>query len=186
MEKLNRRRGKDSISNYLTRLARSLYMSDLYQLSLDRLLKEEKSMSNNLDYTKDSTNVVKSDKHVSWLILCLSYLVIWVFGLIVFWFFTNGSDAMGFGFVFLWILLPATTFVVSLLTAVNNYWGRYKWIVALIMGAMYMVAEYATFSVANMVAFSKINLPEFSMIIIGAVISLLGMGIGTLIHRWLK
>jgi hypothetical protein len=161
-------------------------MSDLYQLSLDRLLKEEKSMSNNLDYTKDSTNVVKSDKHVSWLILCLPYLVVWVFGLIVFWFFTSGSDAMGFGFIFLWILLPVTTFVVSLLIVVNNYWGRYKWIVALIMGAMYMVAEYATFSVANMVAFSKINLPEFSMIIIGAVISLLGMGIGTLIHRWLK
>ena len=51
------------------------------------------------------------------------------------------------------------------------------------MGGVYMLAEYATFSVANMVAFSKINLPEFSMIIIGAVISLLGMGIGALIHR---
>lgn len=90
---------------------------------------------------------------------------------------------MGFGFVFLWILLPVTTFVVSLLIAANNYWGRYKWIGVLIMGGMYMLAEYATFSVANMVAFSKINLPEFSMIIIGAVISLLGMGIGALIHR---
>ena len=34
-------------------------MSDLYSVSLDRLLKEEKSMSNYLEYLDESTNVVK-------------------------------------------------------------------------------------------------------------------------------
>lgn len=125
----------------------------------------------------------KNKKRVSKILLSLLYLVIWAFSLIIFWFFSSGSDAMGFGFVFLWILLPVTTFVISLIIAVNNYWGRYKWLGALIMGCMYMLADFATLSVANMIAFSKINLPKFSMIIIGAGISLLGMGIGTLIHQ---
>lgn len=158
-------------------------MSDLYQISLDHLLKEEKSMSNYLNYLEDSTNVVKSKKRMSKIILCLSYLVIWAIALIAFWFFTGESDAMGYGFVYLWILLPVTTFVVSLLIAVNNYWGRYKWLGVLILGIMYMLAGYATFSTANMLAFSKFNMPDFTMIINGGIVSLLGMGIGSLIYR---
>ena len=43
---------------------------------------------------------------------------------------------------------------------------------------MYMLAEYATFRTANMIAFEKFNLPEFMMIPAGAMISLMGMGIG--------
>lgn len=37
-------------------------MSDLYQISLDCLLKEEKSMSNYLDYLTGSTNAKKKQK----------------------------------------------------------------------------------------------------------------------------
>lgn len=44
---------------------------------------------------------------------------------------------------------------------------------------MYMLAEYGTFSAANMITFQKINLPEFIMIPIGTMVSLIGMGIGT-------
>ena len=37
-------------------------MSDLYDISLDRLLKEEKPVSDYLDYLEESTNVVKSNQ----------------------------------------------------------------------------------------------------------------------------
>lgn len=158
-------------------------MSDLYNISLDHLLKEEKSMSDYLGYLEESTNVVKSRNKFSELITIVVYLAIWALSLIVFWLFTSGSDAMGFGIMFMWVLLPVTTFVISLLIGKNNYWGKWKWLSVIAFGVMYMLAEYATFSTANMVAFGKINMPEFGMIPIGAIISLIGLGIGVGIHH---
>ncbi len=158
-------------------------MSDLYNISLDRLLKEEKSMSDYLGYLEESTNVVKSRNKFSELITIVVYLAIWALSLIVFWLFTSGSDAMGFGIMFLWVLLPVTTFVISLLIGKNNYWGKWKWLSVIVFGIMYMLAEYATFSTANMVAFGKINMPELGMIPVGAIISLIGLGIGVGIYR---
>lgn len=63
-------------------------------------------------------------------ILSVSYLAIWAASFIVFWFFTDGSDAMGYGIVFLYMVLPITIFVFSLLIGKNNYWGKWKWFAA--------------------------------------------------------
>lgn len=155
-------------------------LSDLYGISLDYLLKdkEESSMSNYLDYLEESTNTVKSRNKLSGLLLVLTYLVIWSISIVVFWFFTSGSDAMGYSLMFLWILLPVTTFVVSLFIGRNTYWGKWKWLTPLVMGIMYMLAEYATFQCSNMIAFDKINTPSWGMILAGGVISAIGMSIG--------
>lgn len=157
-------------------------MSDLYGVSLDTLLKDENTMSNYLEYLQESTNVVKNKEKQSKLILIVTYLTIWALGLIVFWFFTSGSDAMGYSLMFLWILLPVTTFVISLLIGINNYWGRCKWVVVVVFGFMYMLAEYVTFSAANMIYIHKVRVPEISMILIGAIISLAGLSLGNLIR----
>jgi transcriptional regulator with XRE-family HTH domain len=154
-------------------------MSDLYDVSLDHLLKEEKSVSNFLDHLEESTNVVKSKKRLSQLILVTTYLGIWAFSLIVFWFFLGPADAMGYGIMFLWVLLPVTTFVISLLIGKSNAWGRGKWFAPLAFGLMYMLAEYATFSAANMVSFSKLNMPSFGMLLGGGIVSLIGLAIGS-------
>lgn len=153
-------------------------MSDLYDISLDHLLKEEKPMSKYLDYLEESTNTVKSKNKLSKIILLAIYLGIWTFSLISFWVFCRGSDALGYGIMYQWILLPLTTFVVSLIIGKNNYWGHWKYFFTIIFGIMYMFAEYGTFSAANMVTFNKINSPEFIMIPMGAAISLVGMGTG--------
>jgi Predicted transcriptional regulators len=158
-------------------------MSELYEVSLDHLLKEEKTMSDYLGYLEESTNVVKSKDKLSKLILVSTYLVIWSISLIVFWFFISSSDGMGYSFMFLWVLLPITTFVISLLIGKSNCWGKYKWISALTFGVMYMLAEYGTFSAANMVAFNKINMPQWEMIIFGTIISVIGLAIGTAIRK---
>lgn len=159
-------------------------MSDLYDISLDHLLKEEQPMSDYLDYLEESTNTVKSKNKLFALILIATYLGIWAFSLISFWFFISGSDAMGYSIMFLWILLPVTTFITSLLIGKNNYPGRRKWFSAVAFGVMYMLAEYATFGTANMAASNKINMPDFGMMTVGAVISLLGLGIGTVIQHF--
>ena len=136
-------------------------------------------MSNYLNYPEESTNIVKSRKKLSMIILAAVYLGVWAVFLISFWFFGRGSDAMGYSIMCLWILLPATTFILSLIIGKNDYWGQKKWLIALGFGLMYMLAEYGTFSAANMITFQKINLPEFIMIPIGTMVSLIGMGIGT-------
>ena len=162
-------------------------MSDLYAISLDHLLKEKEEvpMSNYMDYLEESTNTVKSQKKLSLTILLATYLGIWAFALIVFWFFISGSDAMGYSLVFLWIILPVTTFVISLLIGKNNHLGKGKWITPIAFGVMHMLAEYATFSVRNMieVEFTKINVPHFELILIGAFFSVIGLGIGSLAYH---
>lgn len=131
-----------------------------------------------MDYPEKSTNTVKNRSRMSRFILLSVYFVIWAAALIAFWFFDSASDAMGYSLVYLWLLLPLTTFCVSLMIGINNYWGRLKWLSALVFGFMYMLAEYGTFRMANMIAFDKINMPEFIMIPAGAAISAAGLGIG--------
>lgn len=50
-------------------------MSGLYSVSLDCLLKEEKTVSNYLNYLEESTNVVKSRCRLGKLVLVAAYLV---------------------------------------------------------------------------------------------------------------
>lgn len=162
-------------------------MSDLYVISLDQLLKEKEEMpvSNYMVFLEESTNTVKSQKKLSLTILLATYLGIWAFALIVFWFFISGSDAMGYSLVFLWIILPVATLVISLLIGKNNDLGRGKWLTPVAFGAMHMLAEYATFSVRNMIqiSFTRINVPHFELILIGAFFSVIGLGIGSLAYH---
>lgn len=160
-------------------------MSDLYAVSLDYLLKEkeEQPVSNYMEYLEESTNTVKSRTRLAKMILITACLGIWSFSIIVFWFFISGSDAMAFSLMFLWIVLPVTTFAASLLIGRNDYWAKWKWMAALIFGILYMLAEYATFDAANMAASAGINMPHFEMLGTGAVISAIGLGIGTFVSR---
>lgn len=68
-------------------------MSGLYSVSLDCLLKEEKTVSNYLNYLEESTNVVKSRRRLGKLVLVAAYLVIWAVSVAFFWLAVSGSDA---------------------------------------------------------------------------------------------
>lgn len=117
--------------------------------------------------------------------LITAYLLVWIVSLIVFWCLISGSDAMAFALLFLYIIIPITTFIVSLLIGKNGYWDKAKWLTPLAFGAMYMLAEYATFSLKNMItiSFERINVPHFELILIGAVISVIGLGIGAALKQ---
>ena len=138
-------------------------------------------MSGRVDHPNESTNAMKSKP--SKLVLIASYLVIWIAAIVVFWAFaiTYAEGAMGYSLTFFWIILPANTLVVSFLIGRNDYWGRGKWVFSIGFGVMYMLAEYATFSMANNLAFGKVNMPEASMVPAGAAISLVGMALGYLV-----
>ncbi len=175
---------RQTISNWETEktypdVASVVKMSDLYAVSLDYLLKEGNPMDY-LNYLKESADVVKSKNKFSKLILIIAYLAIWSISLVFFWLFTSGFDAMGYSIIFFCILLPVATFVLSFLIGKNDYWGKWNWISAILFGVMYMLAEYVTFSVANMVAFDKVNEPKWGMFIAGEMISFIGLGIGAI------
>ena len=138
-------------------------------------------MSSRVDHPNESTNAAKGKP--SKLALIASYLVIWIAAIVVFWTFaiTYAESAMGYSLTFFWIILPATTLVVSFLIGRNDYWGRGKWVFSIGFGVMYMLAEYVTFSMANNLAFGKVNMPEASMVPAGAAISLVGMALGYLV-----
>lgn len=158
-------------------------MSECYNVSLDDLLKGEQKMNTYYEYLEESTNVVKSNANRSKIVILLSYLLIWALAMIVFWFFTSGSDAMGYSLMFLWIILPVTTLIVSVLIGKNNFWGKGKWAFCLFFGMMYMLAEYGTFKMANNIAFHKLNAPEWGMIAAGAILSAIGMLAGSLCQQ---
>ena len=155
-------------------------LSDLYSVSLDELLKGDQKMAEHLE---ESTNVVKSNANRNKIITILSYMLVWAIAMIVFWFFTSGSDAMGYSLMFLWIILPVTTFVVSIVIGKNDFWEKGKWAFTLFFGVMYMLAEYGTFKMANNIAFDKLNAPDWGMIVVGAIISAIGMLIGSLFNK---
>ena len=140
-------------------------------------------MKSYYDYLEESTNVVKSNANRNKIITILSYLLIWAYAMIVFWFFTSGSDAIGYSLMFLWFILPITTFIVSVVIGKNNFWGKGKWAFTLFFGVMYMLAEYGTFKIANNIAVNKLNSPELGMIVTGSIISAIGMLVGSLWNK---
>ena len=116
-------------------------------------------------------------------ILVAVYFGICVLTILFFWFFTSGPDAFGFSLLFLWILLPVTTLAISFLIGRYDCWGKKKWISPLVFGVLFMLAEYFTFSLANMLAFCTFNLPDFGMLVVGAIISVIGLAGGSLLRR---
>ena len=157
-------------------------MSECYDVSLDYLLKGEQKMDSYYDYLEESTNVVKSNIKRNKMITILSYLLIWAIAMIAFWFFKDDSSAMGYSLLYLWVILLVTTFFVSVIIGINDFWGIKKWTFTVFFGIMYMLAEYGTFKMANNIAFNKLNAPDWGMIAGGTIISATGMLIGFLFH----
>ena len=157
-------------------------MSECYDVPLDYLLKGEQKMDSYYDYLEESTNVVKSNIKRNKMITILSYLLIWAIAMIAFWFFKDDSSAMGYSLLYLWVILPVTTFFVSVIIGINDFWGIKKWTFTVFFGIMYMLAEYGTFKMANNIAFNKLNAPDWGMIAGGTIISATGMLIGFLFH----
>lgn len=125
---------RQSVSNWETGktypdIVSVIKMSGLYSVSLDCLLKEEKPVSNDLNYLnylEESTNTVKSRRRLGKLVLVAAYLVIWAVSVAFFWLAVSGSDAGAYAVLVIWGAIPLTTFVISLLIGANGYWGRKK------------------------------------------------------------
>lgn len=159
-------------------------MSDLYSVSLDYLLKEENSMKQTyMEYLEESTNTVKSRERQAKLMLTLVTLVIWGLSVILFFFVENGRYTFVYSLSVTWAVLPVTFFVVSYIIGFRNYMGKCKWLMALVFSLMYAMSGYASSVVVDSMQYSTVMWPDFRKIPIGLIISLAGLGIGSLVRN---
>ena len=170
-------------------------LSDLYSVSLDELLKEDREMINHLD---EATNMVASRRKLEALIEVGGYLLIWAISMIAFWAFFGvafwkgeySDTAISYGYPILvfYVVLPVSAAVISAFVGARNS-GGLKWLIAPVFVLSFLLADFMTFGVAwlstlESVTFSKvIAVCEFPRIIIGAGASAIGMCVGILIKR---
>lgn len=120
------------------------------------------------------------------LLIPISYMIIWIFSVLIFWIFAGRHNIVVYVMGFFYLLLPLVTFVESLIIAREDFWGKWKWLTLIILGTMYMLADYCTFRLANNLSFAKLNSPEWELFLAGAGVSLFGMLAGALVRKMRK
>lgn len=151
-------------------------LSDIYGISLDTLLKDDENMIKHLD---ESTNIVKSKNRLRKLLPVLVYTVIWVLCVLLFWLY-SGRDAGTYSIFVFWGILPVSTLIISAISGKEDFKPFFKIGIVGFLSVMYMLCDYLTFSLLNMVSFDKFNLPTLDSFIMGVIFSAVGMAIGSL------
>ncbi|MBP3541426.1 MAG: helix-turn-helix transcriptional regulator [Clostridia bacterium] len=153
-------------------------MSDIFSVSLDHLLKEEKSMKQTYqDFLEESTNTVKAKRNLEKIILLSTYFVIWVVAMIVFW-NIKGPITAGLNITFRWILLPLLLLISTVTVAKNDYWGKGNWLCILGAAITFLTVPYTEFAEELGTATFSFRFPNFGYMVIGVIVSLCGIGIG--------
>ena len=159
-------------------------MSDLYAVSLDRLLKEEESVKQTYrDYLEESTNTVKSNERRMKLTLMLVTLGIWALSVLIFWLVHSGADAMAYSLTVSWVVLPVLFFAASFIIGCRDWFGRWKWLAVPVFSLMYIMTGYVNSVVVEDMLVKSVIWPDFAKLPIGLVISLAGLGIGVWVKR---
>lgn len=159
-------------------------MSDLYSVSLDRLLKEEDSVKQTYkEYLEESTNVVKSNERKSKLILVLTVLGIWALSFIAFLLVHKGVDDTGYGLALTWAVLPVTFFVSSFIIGKRDWFGKWKWLAGLVFGLMYAMSGSVSFVAAENMEMKSVIWPDFGKLPIGLLVSIAGIAAGLLAEK---
>lgn len=112
------------------------------------------------------------------------YCLIWILLVALFWAsFKPGEDAMGYGLLVFYFILPIDTMVLSALIGRDAERGRGRWVMVLFFGGMYMLAQYCTFTLATMRTHNVVLLPSLNMLAAGLLLSAVGMAIGAVLHK---
>lgn len=161
-------------------------MSDIYSVSLDHLLKEEKSMKQTYqNFLQESTNTVKAKKKLGTIVLISTYFLIWVVSMILFW-QVEGPLTSELDIIFRWILLPLFLLVSTITVSKNNYWGKGKWFCVIGAAIMFLTVPYTQYAEEMGMATYSFRFPNFPYMAIGMIVALCGIGIGTVWQKKLK
>lgn len=160
-------------------------MSDYYSVSLDHLLKEENAMKQTYqNFLEESTNTTKAKKNLSQIVILSTYFVVWIIAMISFWNVT-GSTTKELNIILRWILLPALLFIVTVIIAKNDYFGKGKWLCVIGAAITFLTVPYTQFWFTQETATYTFKFPNISYMIAGILISFCGLGIGVLQNKML-
>ena len=158
-------------------------MSDLYDVSLDHLLKEETSMKTSYkEYLEESTNTVKSNRNRSVTTLVLVTIAVWALSAIATVLVASGVDSTGYSVAVTWTVLPVTFFVASFLTGRNRYFGRGMYAVPFVCSLLYSLCGYATSIASDDQLIRTVRWPDFAKLPLGLLIAAAGLGLGILVR----
>ena len=157
-------------------------MSDIYSVSLDHLLKEEKSMNQTYqEFLEESTDTVKAKRNLGKTILLSAYFILWAAAMIIVW-QTNGYTTLKFDLVFRWLILPLFLLVSTVSVAKNDYWGKGNWLSVIAAAITFLTVPYTQYveDLTAGTATFTFRFPNFTYMVVGIIISTCGIGIGTL------
>ena len=158
-------------------------MSDIYSVSLDHLLKEERSVKQTYqEFLEESTNTVKAKRDLGKTILIAAYFVVWTAVMIVFW-TVKGPATAGLDIVLRWILLPLLLLFSTATVSRNDYWGKGNWFCVLCGAITFLTVPYTEYAVGTDTAAFTFRFPNFPYMAIGAIVSLCGLGIGVMLRK---
>ena len=159
-------------------------MSDVYAVSLDRLLKEEDSVKQTYrDYLEESTNTVKSNERRSKLMLILITLGLWALSVIAFWLVKGGMNAVGYTLSVTWVVLPVLFFAAAFIIGYRDWFGRWKWLAVPLFGLMYTLTGHVASATVEDLLVRTVIWPDFSKLPVGLLIPAVGMALGMLVRK---
>lgn len=159
-------------------------MSDLYDVSLDHLLKEETSVKQSYkDYLQESTNTVSSRRTQSVVTLVAVTLAVWALSVIAAALAASGVDGAEYGVSVMWAVLPVTFFAASYLTGRNRFFGKGMYAVPFVCSLMYSMCAYVTSVAADGQLIRTVRWPDFAKLPIGLLIAGAGLGLGILVRE---
>ena len=156
-------------------------MSDLYSVSLDRLLKEESSVKQTYkDYLEESTNTVRSRRTQSVTTLVLVTLGVWALSALATILVSSGVDSSGYSVAIMWTILPVTFFVSNYLIGRSRYFGKGMYLSPLVCSLLYSLCGYATSIASEGQLIRTVRWPDFAKLPLGLLIAGVGLGLGVL------
>lgn len=159
-------------------------MSDLYSVSLDHLLKEEKEMKDTyLEYLEESTNKVKSDNRLAKVITIVAVVFVYAITQYVFWVVAKGPEVMYLTIVFKYVLLPAAVIILTGFAGKRTWWGNRKWCLVAIFSILFLLVPSVTFVSSDTEAYRSFLFPNFKYLFVGCATSLIGLLAGERRYR---
>ena len=154
-------------------------LGELYQVDLTDLMAKEGA-----PVTPEEQAPKASRRRSSVLLVVLVYLAVWAVMVALFWVrLKPGDDALGYGLLTFYFILPAVTLVASAFIGRDTALGPKRWLMILFFGGMYMLAQYVTFSLATIRAAGSVRTLPLNMLAAGLLLSAVGMAIGAVLHR---
>jgi len=158
-------------------------MSDIYFVSLDHLLKEDKTMKQTYqEFLEESTNTVKAKKNLGKVILLSTYFIIWALAVLIIWQLCSPM-AEAVNIAFKWVLLPALLLLFTVVVAKNDYWGKANWFCVLGAAITFATVPYTSYVQEGDMITYTFRFPDFAYMLVGVVLSVCGILVGGLLRK---